>query len=199
MIGDKMFSRDFRVSGVDRPEMRRGLRVIDSPSTLQSQNVWDRITIMSDITIVSAPGKVLLTGGYLVLDPAYSGLVIATSSRFYSIVRTRPATAASSGPTPHITVNSPQFDEAVWNYTVECGDNSQIKVQPVGTDNGRNKFVEIALQKTLSLIEAMDGQMKPTEVFDGSSLLEIVIAGDNDFYSQRRAVSSPSLVSLHID
>jgi phosphomevalonate kinase len=35
------------------------------------------------LTVVSAPGKVLVAGGYLVLDPAYSGLVIATSSRFY--------------------------------------------------------------------------------------------------------------------
>lgn len=143
---------------------------------------------MLDVTIVSAPGKVLLAGGYLVLDPAYSGLVIATSSRFYSIVRTRPSTLPHDA-SPNIIVRSPQFEDAVWTYTAECDDSSQIKVEPFDADKGRNKFVEIALQKTLSLIEAMDGEMKPSNFFDGTNQLEIVIAGDNDFYSQRRAVS----------
>lgn len=72
---------------------------------------------------------------------------------------------------------------------MDSNDTQQIKVRPVACNGGRNKFVEIALQRTLSLIEAMDGEMKPSQVFDGSSLLEIVIVGDNDFYSQRRAVS----------
>lgn len=33
---------------------------------------------------VSAPGKVLVTGGYLVLDPKYAGLVLASTARFYA-------------------------------------------------------------------------------------------------------------------
>ena len=62
-------------------------------------------------TVVSAPGKVLLAGGYLVLDPKYSGIVVSTSSRFYSVV--------SPAPTPGlVTVNSPQFINAVWKYSV---------------------------------------------------------------------------------
>ena len=62
-------------------------------------------------TVVSAPGKVLLAGGYLILDPKYSGLVVSTSSRFYSVV--------SPASTPGvITVNSPQFTNAVWKYSV---------------------------------------------------------------------------------
>lgn len=62
-------------------------------------------------TVVSAPGKVLLAGGYLVLDPKYSGIVVSTSSRFYSVV--------SPASTPGvITVNSPQFTDAVWKYSV---------------------------------------------------------------------------------
>lgn len=63
-------------------------------------------------TVVSAPGKVLLAGGYLILDPKYSGIVVSTSSRFYSIV--------SPSSTPGvITVNSPQFTNAVWKYSVD--------------------------------------------------------------------------------
>ena len=32
----------------------------------------------------SAPGKVLLTGGYLVLDQPNAGLVLSTSARFFA-------------------------------------------------------------------------------------------------------------------
>lgn len=62
-------------------------------------------------TVVSAPGKVLLAGGYLILDPKYSGIVVSTSSRFYSVVSLAPTPGA-------ITVNSPQFTNAVWRYSV---------------------------------------------------------------------------------
>jgi phosphomevalonate kinase len=144
---------------------------------------------MLDTTIVSAPGKVLLTGGYLVLDPAYSGLVIATSSRFYSVVRTRPTSTTKNDSEPTIVVEAPQFDDAVWKYRVDHVNDEQITVQPIESSNGRNKFVEIALQKTISLIQAMKGEAGSFNIFEGISQLKIVIVGDNDFYSQRRTVS----------
>ena len=45
-----------------------------------------RVQVHSDETVVSTPGKVLITGGYLVLDPSNSGLVLTVSARFYSRV-----------------------------------------------------------------------------------------------------------------
>lgn len=75
--------------------------------------------------IVSAPGKVLLAGGYLVLDPKHSGVVVATSSRFYSIIR--PAAA----PRAHqITVRSPQFIDATWSYDVVFSAKGEIGLRP---------------------------------------------------------------------
>jgi phosphomevalonate kinase len=62
-------------------------------------------------TVVSAPGKVLIAGGYLVLDPTYSGIVVSTSSRFYTVIQQ--ATASGC-----IRVRSPQFNAATWNYSV---------------------------------------------------------------------------------
>ena len=59
--------------------------------------------------VISAPGKVLIAGGYLVLDPAYSGVVASTSSRFYTAI-----TPATSN---RIVVRSPQFVNATWSYT----------------------------------------------------------------------------------
>lgn len=41
----------------------------------------------SSVTALSAPGKVLLTGGYLVLDRNYTGTVIALDARIHVIVQ----------------------------------------------------------------------------------------------------------------
>lgn len=38
-------------------------------------------------TAVSAPGKVLLSGGYLVLDRDYTGTVIALDARIHVVVQ----------------------------------------------------------------------------------------------------------------
>ncbi|XP_070038482.1 phosphomevalonate kinase, peroxisomal [Nicotiana tomentosiformis] len=37
--------------------------------------------------IASAPGKVLMTGGYLVLERPNAGIVLNTNARFYAIVK----------------------------------------------------------------------------------------------------------------
>jgi phosphomevalonate kinase len=69
------------------------------------------------MTCVSSSGKVLLAGGYLVLDADYSGVVVSTSSRFYTAVRDAPT------PTPDvITVRSPQFLDATWQYSVSVAE-----------------------------------------------------------------------------
>lgn len=65
----------------------------------------------SSYTIASAPGKVLLAGGYLVLEQKFTGLVVGTSARFYTVIR--PQNHANSGT---ITVHSPQFEQATWKY-----------------------------------------------------------------------------------
>lgn len=77
---------------------------------------------MSRATVVSSPGKVLAAGGYLVLDPAYSGVVISTSSRFYAVVQ-------DLSRVDEIQVRSPQFTDAVWNYQV-IFDGVNVRIQP---------------------------------------------------------------------
>jgi phosphomevalonate kinase len=77
-------------------------------------------------TVVSSPGKVLIAGGYLVLDPKYSGIVVSTSSRFYTVVQ------ADQGSANRIRVRSPQFLDAVWEYTVTTP-GSSIVVEAAAT------------------------------------------------------------------
>ena len=65
-------------------------------------------------TAVSAPGKVLLAGGYLVLDRDYTGLVFGLNARIH--VHVRPMATSSGVALEEIIVKSPQFKSAVWEY-----------------------------------------------------------------------------------
>jgi len=70
---------------------------------------------MSETPIaVSAPGKVLLAGGYLVLDRKYNGLVFGLDARIHVIVK--PFKSTSGVVFSEIIVQSPQFKDAVWEY-----------------------------------------------------------------------------------
>jgi hypothetical protein len=65
-------------------------------------------------TAVSAPGKVFLAGGYLVLDRAYTALVFGLSARIHILVND--IETGSGVELSEIVVQSPQFRDATWNY-----------------------------------------------------------------------------------
>lgn len=76
-------------------------------------------------TVVSCPGKVLVAGGYLVLDRQHQGFVSATPSRFYTVVQD--AGEASAGVERFaITVVSPQFDDGRWEYEAHRDDGEWV-------------------------------------------------------------------------
>lgn len=63
---------------------------------------------------VSAPGKVLLAGGFLVLERAYTGLVLGLSARINVIAGD--ITSEPGVELYEIVVTSPQFQDAQWRY-----------------------------------------------------------------------------------
>ncbi|KAF9107825.1 phosphomevalonate kinase [Mortierella sp. GBA35] len=140
-------------------------------------------------TIVSAPGKVLLAGGYLVLDPAFSGLVVATDARFYTLIRPGQHSSSPSGPYK-VTVRSPQFNNATWTYWITLQGHN-IDFSPSKEDESRNTFVELALNYSFAML----ARLVPEETLSKTleSGLEIVIAGNNDFYSQRKELETRGL------
>lgn len=102
----------------------------------------------SAVTALSAPGKVLLTGGYLVLDRNYTGTVFALDARIHIVVQQlrrghrrgasgsgKPADGATTGTAEEgsavedrddedvIVVRSPQFIDALWEYGVQRSEN----------------------------------------------------------------------------
>lgn len=76
---------------------------------------------------VSAPGKVLLAGGYLVLDRRHTGLVLGLSARINVVAAEIRASAGVQ--LSEIVVESPQFLEAQWRYGYHLApEGSSIKV-----------------------------------------------------------------------
>lgn len=82
---------------------------------------------MSSTVAVSAPGKVLLAGGYLVLDRDYTGLVFGLNARIHVVVQDLPTSDGVM--LSEIVVRSPQFRNAEWRYKCrETEDQGGIEV-----------------------------------------------------------------------
>ncbi|CAK7894054.1 phosphomevalonate kinase [[Candida] anglica] len=98
----------------------------------------------------SAPGKALLAGGYLVLDPQYPSYVTALSSRMHAVISEEESNTGDNNST--ISIFSPQF-EGEWEYTfpdkVYTKDLKEKK-------NRRNPFVEATISTVLAYIQPQD-------------------------------------------
>lgn len=69
---------------------------------------------MASALAFSAPGKVLLAGGYLVLDRKHTGLVFGLNARIHVVIDS--GSAREGLPPNEIIVRSPQFRDAEWRY-----------------------------------------------------------------------------------
>lgn len=132
---------------------------------------------------VSAPGKVLLAGGYLVLEAPNAGFVAAADKRFYTSVSGSTTTNDDEKKndddkekTIHIRVKSPQF-HSEWNYTFN---ESNLCLAPSPNNESTNPFVEKSLR--VCLIYILKSSASATNITTPASL-DILIRADNDFYS----------------
>ncbi|KAJ5855608.1 Phosphomevalonate kinase eukaryotic [Penicillium soppii] len=149
----------------------------------------------TSVTALSAPGKVLLTGGYLCLDRGYTGTVFALNARIHVIVQQLPRDrrgVSSSGTEPQeeegedtIVVRSPQFLDAVWEYGVQrCANGGGVKVIQKG-DGKHNPFVETSLSYALTYISYV------ADSKDFGSL-SVTIMADSDYYSETATSKGPA-------
>ncbi|KAK3398447.1 ribosomal protein S5 domain 2-type protein [Sordaria brevicollis] len=131
---------------------------------------------------VSAPGKVLLAGGYLVLDRNYTGLVFGLSARINVISQD-----IQASPGVHINeiiVRSPQFIKAEWRYGYHLADEDggikTIQLQGGAAASAKsNPFVETTLNYALTYItrRAAYGTTQTLKP------VTLTILADNDYYS----------------
>ncbi|KAF2094791.1 Phosphomevalonate kinase [Rhizodiscina lignyota] len=129
-------------------------------------------------TVVSSPGKVLLCGGFLVLDRAYTGLTFGIDARIHVVVNDIPT--APGVTLSEIIVKSPQFRDAVWEYsyrqTEEDGGIHLTQLRAAASQRiSRNLFVEAALGYVLTYVSTI----QPARIQPAS----VTILADNDYYS----------------
>lgn len=75
--------------------------------------------------VASAPGKVLLAGGFLVLDRKHRGLVFGLDARIHVAVAVTSTESSTSQSQTEIIVKSPQFQDAEWAYTASKRDRNR--------------------------------------------------------------------------
>lgn len=157
----------------------------DSPSTVN----------VAQETTISAPGKALIAGGYLVLEEPNIGVVISSSSRFYTTIKVLPGEKASLIQNPYlsIVVESPQFHTS-FQYTYDAHKNKLFQVS-----ENSNEFVEKCLALTLAFVKEWHGETRFTSILNSISSigkLGIKLRADNDFYSQIRELRRMNLPFL---
>ncbi|MED6144332.1 hypothetical protein PIB30_014680 [Stylosanthes scabra] len=144
--------------------------------------------------VASAPGKVLITGGYLILERPNAGLVLSTNARFYAIVKPlhneiRPDSWAWAW--TDVKLTSPQLGrEGIYKVALK-----NLTIQSVSSSSeGRNPFVEYAVQYSVAAAYATSDKNKK-ELLHKLLLqgLDITILGCNDFYSYRNEIERRGL------
>jgi phosphomevalonate kinase len=177
-------------------------------STMTASKAEAQTTTTTTTTTASAPGKILLAGGYLVLESPNVGLVIAVDKRFYTTVEFTSGgnmddmgTASSKADndignaapsdtfsdTLSITVKSPQFRQE-WKYLYQK--NLFTLVADESFNTSTNAFVEKTLRISLlyllsrtSIHTDTDNNDKKNNTILRATALLVTIRADNDFYS----------------
>lgn len=125
--------------------------------------IFDRLFKQHDMaTTYSAPGKALLCGGYLVIDPAYSAYVVGLSARIYATVHSSESSLTT------VSVTSPQFAKGEWSYNFVDGQLSAL---------GHNPFAHAAVNTVLHYVHPS----KPLHI-------DICVKSDNAYHSQGQSV-----------
>ncbi|ODV97839.1 hypothetical protein PACTADRAFT_38066, partial [Pachysolen tannophilus NRRL Y-2460] len=128
----------------------------------------------------SAPGKALLAGGYLVLDPTYNSFVVALSARMHSVVK---ATASPLFENSIITVESPQFQEGEWVYEIGNLLENRGKLELIEKNNRCNPFVESTIYTILCFFDVAIGKN-----FESNFEIKVLIFSDAGYHSQENTV-----------
>ncbi len=141
------------------------------------------------VTTVSCPGKVLIAGGYLVLEAPNIGLTVSSSSRFYTSIATVEGISCVQDHKLEkdeilLQVLSPQFHE----HYLFAYDASRDSIRKLSDHS--NDFVERCLLMTLAFVQQQqqDGEFlnRVRAMRRRNEAIAIKLRAHNDFYSQTR-------------
>ncbi|MQL73304.1 hypothetical protein Taro_005654, partial [Colocasia esculenta] len=143
----------------------------------------------SEGPVASAPGKVLITGGYLILERPNAGLVLSTTARFYAIGRPlyeEVKLESWAWAWTDVKLTSPQLSrEATYKLSLN---NATLQ-------DTTNPFVEQAVQYAVAAAKALHIDQDKKDALNKLLLqgLDITILGCNDFYSYRAQIEARGL------
>lgn len=143
--------------------------------------------------VASAPGKVLMTGGYLILERPNAGIVLSTNARFYAIVKPLyealiPDSWAWAW--TDVKLTSPQMSrETTYKMSLK-----HLTLQCVSSGDSRNPFVEHAIRYVVAAAYAKFNKDKKDSLhkllLQG---IDVTILGCNEFYSYRNQIEGRKL------
>jgi len=139
--------------------------------------------------VVSAPGKVLVCGGYLVLEQPNIGVVLSLGSRFYAKVETAKQEDTTDDRIV-FKVISPQFKSTLL-YAYDPTKPYGSSIEQISME-GKNPYVECTLRVALPIIQHAIGMEGMKAACEGR-VVEVTIRGDNDFYSQQDTLKQQGL------
>jgi phosphomevalonate kinase len=125
----------------------------------------------------SSTGKVLLTGGYIILEKKYFGICIATTSKFHSIIGMEDNLEKEENVIFEIKLKSKQTN---WECDMRIIEKEKELVLEKVDFSSKNIFIETSVFYCLSILY----EIKKIK----NKKIEIEVYGDNDFYSQREYV-----------
>lgn len=163
--------------------------------------------------ITSAPGKVLITGGYQVLEKPRQGIVIAGDARFHTTAQWRDYDNSSITKLPghqcYVLVRSSQFSSVtLYEITASFATNSLCCAHSIPFRDGaigcgitsppsHNPYVHTTLVYTFTALMAnmhyMKNRLCEFQQLSNNGYLEIVLNADNCFYSQQQAFAERGL------
>jgi len=108
-------------------------------------------TMSGDPTVVSAPGKVMVAGGYVVLERPNAALVAAISARVYCVV----TSTAPGEDGVKVRVESPQLEESR-SFAVSAAGAQEVAIKRAD-EMPRNPYIETTIVNTLALISHLHG------------------------------------------
>ncbi|RNF03027.1 putative phosphomevalonate kinase protein [Trypanosoma rangeli] len=126
----------------------------------------------------SSPGKVLILGGYLIVEAPNIGISVGTTARFETRLLTQ--RAAANGKCC-VRIHSPQFGK-VFEFECVVDNTPELTVSAVQTGGPPSPFLRYSLLYTVAAALAHGG-----DVFKE---LTLELLADNDFYSQRNYLVS---------
>lgn len=136
------------------------------------------------VVTVSAPGKILIAGGYLVLESPNVGVTIATTSRFFTSIKWEKVEESDINDSVRIVVSSPQFhSQYVYYYQWQSE-----KLVNLGSTS--NDFVEKCIVLSFAFVQKQLGNSAFFDLLKSyvGGQIHMKLRADNDFYSQIKEV-----------